>query len=70
MARHMLRGLQDLTGRELAELSAEVTAELQRRTAEVWGIAPTEPTPEPAPAAAAAGRDAPGPVLDHVRAWR
>ena len=49
MARHMLRRLEDLSFAELTELSAEVTAERQRRATEVWGVVESEPTPEPAP---------------------
>ena len=49
MARHMLRRLEDLSVSQLADLSAEVSAEHQRRASEVWGVAPSEPTPEPAP---------------------
>ena len=54
MARHMLRRLEDLSASELADLSAELSAEHQRRASEIWGVAPSEPTPEPAPNAIAA----------------
>ena len=57
MARHMLRRLENLSVSELAELSAEVSAEHQRRASEVWGVAPSEPTPEPAPNVVAAEID-------------
>ena len=39
MTRHMLRSLEDLSPRQLAELSAEVTAEQGRREREIWGVA-------------------------------
>ena len=52
MARYMLRSLEDLSPRQLAELSAEVTAEYRRRDREVWGVAAS--TSEPAPHATAA----------------
>ena len=35
----MLRSLEELSPRQLAELSAEVTAEHRRRDREVWGVA-------------------------------
>ena len=54
MARHMLRRLEDLSVSQLADLSAEVSAEHQRRATEVWGVEQSEPTPEPAPNAIAA----------------
>ena len=50
----MLRRLEDLSPAQLTELSAEVTAEHQRRAMEVWGVAESEPTPEPAPNTVAA----------------
>ena len=53
----MLRKLEDLSVAELADLSAEVSAEHQRRASEVWGVALSEPTPEPAPNAIAAEMD-------------
>ena len=49
MARHMLRGLEDLSNAELAELSFELSEERQRRATDVWGVVESEPTPEPAP---------------------
>ena len=50
----MLRKLENLSVLELADLSAEVSAEHRRRATEVWGVVPSEPTPEPAPNAIAA----------------
>ena len=49
MTRHMLRRLEHLSLAQLAELSAEATAEQHRRATEVWGVAESELTPEPAP---------------------
>ena len=66
MARHMLRKLEDLSVSELADLSAEVSAEHQRRASEVWGVVPSEPTPEPAPKAIAAEMDRRKVVRCHV----
>ena len=62
----MLRKLEDLSVPELSDLSAEVSAEHQRRASEVWGIALSEPTPEPAPNAIAAETDGRRVVRCHV----
>ena len=66
MARHMLRRLEELSVCQLADLSAEVSAEHQRRASEVWGVVPSEPTPEPAPNAIAAEMDRRKVVRCHV----